>query len=77
MNFDNAVISLIVRAGAGSVRDSLSILDQVISGSLSGTLEYEQTRHLLGYTDNAMLDAVIGNFCCKRQEESYMSWLKK
>lgn len=62
IQYDNAVISLIVRAGAGSVRDSLSILDQVIAGCENDVLDYERTRHLLGYTDTAMLDAIVDAF---------------
>lgn len=52
------VIPLVVRAGAGSVRDSLSVLDQLIAGSL-GSLDYAQAVALLGYTDAVLLDSVI------------------
>ncbi len=65
VQYDNSVISLIVRAGAGSVRDSLSILDQIIAGSEDNVLDYEKTRHLLGYTDTAMLDSIVESFAAK------------
>ncbi|WP_231583051.1 DNA polymerase III subunit gamma and tau [Actinobaculum suis] len=53
------VLGLVVRAGGGSVRDSMSVLDQLMGGSESSTLEYEQAIALLGYTDSAMLDRTV------------------
>jgi DNA polymerase III subunit gamma/tau len=53
------VLSLVVRSGGGSVRDSLSILDQLMAGSTSGTLTLEDARTLLGYTATAVLDDVV------------------
>ncbi|HEY5335257.1 MAG TPA: DNA polymerase III subunit gamma and tau [Mycobacteriales bacterium] len=47
------VLPLVVRAGAGSVRDSMSVLDQLISG---GVTTYEQAAALLGVTDAVLLD---------------------
>ena len=52
-------LSLIARAGAGSVRDALSVLGQVMAGSSDGGLTYEDTIALLGYTDAAVLDEVV------------------
>lgn len=56
---DERVLSLVVRAGAGSVRDSLSVLDQLVSGAESGTVEYDEAVRLLGVTDEALLDEVV------------------
>ncbi|MFC6420172.1 DNA polymerase III subunit gamma and tau [Ornithinimicrobium tianjinense] len=53
------VLSFVTRAGAGSVRDSLSVLDQLISGAGSEGLTYERTAALLGFTDVELLDAVV------------------
>ena len=53
-------LSLIARAGAGSVRDALSVLGQVMAGSSDGGLTYDDTIALLGYTDAAVLDEVVG-----------------
>ncbi|MGB7448205.1 MAG: DNA polymerase III subunit gamma and tau [Ornithinimicrobium sp.] len=53
------VLSFVTRAGAGSVRDSLSVLDQLISGAGDQGLTYERTATLLGFTDSELLDAVI------------------
>ncbi|MCU1438344.1 MAG: polymerase subunit gamma/tau, partial [Naasia sp.] len=53
------VLPLVVRAGGGSVRDTLSLLDQLIAGSESDTVEYERAVGLLGYTHGALLDDVI------------------
>ncbi|WP_122263569.1 DNA polymerase III subunit gamma and tau [Ornithinimicrobium cerasi] len=53
------VLSFVTRAGAGSVRDSLSVLDQLISGAHEDGLTYERTAALLGFTDVELLDAVV------------------
>ncbi|WP_460446401.1 DNA polymerase III subunit gamma and tau, partial [Angustibacter aerolatus] len=56
------VLPLVVRAGAGSVRDSLSVLDQLIAGSTDEGLTYDGAVALLGYTDSALLDSVVEAF---------------
>ena len=56
---DPGVLPLVVRAGGGSVRDTLSLLDQLIAGSEDGALRYERAVALLGYTDSALLDDVV------------------
>ncbi|WP_101397591.1 DNA polymerase III subunit gamma and tau [Phycicoccus duodecadis] len=53
------VLSFVVRAGGGSVRDSLSVLDQLIAGSGDEGLTYESAAALLGFTDSELLDATI------------------
>lgn len=53
------VISLVVRASGGSVRDSLSILGQLLAGAGSDGVTYEIAVALLGYTDNALIDEAI------------------
>nr|WP_281357291.1 DNA polymerase III subunit gamma and tau [Rathayibacter agropyri] len=53
------VLPLVVRAGGGSVRDTLSLLDQLMAGSEAETIEYERAVALLGYTHGALLDEVI------------------
>jgi len=53
------VLPLVVRAGAGSVRDTLSVLDQLIAGSGEGGLEYEGAVSLLGYTHASLLDDLV------------------
>ncbi|MBR5950647.1 MAG: DNA polymerase III subunit gamma and tau, partial [Actinomycetaceae bacterium] len=55
----SGVLSLVVRAGAGSVRDSLSVLDQLIGGCEGTTVTYESAIGLLGYTDSALLDDAV------------------
>ncbi|HEY0119519.1 MAG TPA: DNA polymerase III subunit gamma and tau [Cellulomonas sp.] len=55
----SGVLPLVVRAGAGSVRDSLSVLDQLIAGSGGHGLEYEGAVALLGYTPAALLDDLV------------------
>jgi DNA polymerase III subunit gamma/tau len=56
------VLPLVVRAGAGSMRDSLSVLDQLIAGSGAEGLTYRNAIALLGYTDGALLDDVVEAF---------------
>ncbi|MDQ6716372.1 MAG: DNA polymerase III subunit gamma and tau, partial [Actinomycetota bacterium] len=53
------VLGFVTRAGAGSVRDSLSVLDQLIAGSGTEGLTYEGAASLLGFTDGELLDATI------------------
>ena len=53
------VLPLVVRAGGGSVRDTLSLLDQLIAGSEGNSVEYERAVALLGYTHAALLGEVI------------------
>ncbi|RFA08307.1 hypothetical protein B7R54_03015 [Subtercola boreus] len=53
------VLPLVVRAGGGSARDTLSLLDQLIAGSESNHIEYERAVALLGYTHASLLGEVI------------------
>ncbi|TWP33967.1 DNA polymerase III subunit gamma and tau [Leekyejoonella antrihumi] len=53
------VLSFVTRAGGGSVRDSLSVLDQLIAGSADDGLTYAGAAALLGFTDAELLDATI------------------
>ena len=55
----DGVLGLVVRAGGGSVRDSLSILDQLIAGENGAVLHYDRAVALLGYTDVAMLGGLV------------------
>jgi DNA polymerase III subunit gamma/tau len=56
------VLPLVVRAGAGSVRDSLSVLDQLLGGAGTAGVSYRQATALLGYTPDALLDEIIDAF---------------
>ncbi|GIG01534.1 DNA polymerase III subunit gamma and tau [Catellatospora citrea] len=53
------VLPLVVRAGGGSARDSLSVLDQLIAGSGPDGVTYARAVALLGVTDNALIDEMI------------------
>ena len=53
------VLPLVVRAGGGSPRDTLSLLDQLIAGSEGNAVEYERAVALLGYTHGALLDEIV------------------
>lgn len=54
----SGVLPLVVRAGGGSVRDSLSVLDQLIAGS-DGEVTYDGAIALLGFTDATLLDDAV------------------
>jgi DNA polymerase-3 subunit gamma/tau len=54
-----AVLPLVVRAGAGSVRDALSILDQLLAGAGPEGISYSSAVALLGVTDGALLDDMV------------------
>ncbi|MFE4727364.1 DNA polymerase III subunit gamma and tau, partial [Microbacterium sp. NPDC056736] len=65
---EQGVLPLVVRAGGGSPRDTLSLLDQLIAGSDPGTgseamtVRYARAVALLGYTHAELLDEVVDAF---------------
>jgi DNA polymerase-3 subunit gamma/tau len=60
---DDAVYPLVIRAGGGSPRDTLSVLDQLLAGSEAGPggerVTYQRALGLLGATDIALIDAAV------------------
>lgn len=62
VHVDHAVLPLVVRAGGGSVRDSLSVLDQLLGGAGPDGVTYEQAAALLGFTPEALLDEIVDAF---------------
>ncbi|MDX3588233.1 DNA polymerase III subunit gamma and tau, partial [Streptomyces europaeiscabiei] len=56
------VLPLVVRAGAGSVRDSMSVMDQLLAGATDAGVTYAMATSLLGYTDGSLLDSVVEAF---------------
>ena len=71
------VLTLVVRAGGGSVRDSLSLLDQLIAGSElksgSAEIEYDRAAALLGYTQANLLDEVVDAFATQNSSLVFSS----
>ena len=59
VSLDPLALPLVVRAGAGSVRDTLSVLDQLLGGAGPDGVTYELASTLLGYTPDSLLDEVI------------------
>ena len=53
------VFPLVVRAGGGSVRDTLSVMDQLMGGATEGSVDYARAVALLGYTDVTLLDSCV------------------
>ncbi|MFE2236163.1 DNA polymerase III subunit gamma and tau [Streptomyces sp. NPDC059442] len=58
----DGVLPLVVRAGAGSVRDSMSVMDQLLAGAAEDGVTYAMATSLLGYTDGSLLDSVVDAF---------------
>ncbi|MEV5129789.1 DNA polymerase III subunit gamma and tau, partial [Streptomyces sp. NPDC053705] len=59
---EDGVLPLVVRAGAGSVRDSMSVMDQLLAGAGDDGVTYAMATSLLGYTDGSLLDSVVDAF---------------
>ncbi|ALM40074.1 DNA polymerase III subunits gamma and tau [Streptomyces sp. FR-008] len=59
---EDGVLPLVVRAGAGSVRDSMSVMDQLLAGAGEDGVTYAMATALLGYTDGSLLDSVVDAF---------------
>ncbi|MFD5769302.1 DNA polymerase III subunit gamma and tau [Streptomyces sp. NPDC127049] len=59
---EDGVLPLVVRAGAGSVRDSMSVMDQLLAGAGEEGVTYAMATSLLGYTDGSLLDSVVDAF---------------
>ncbi len=63
VNVDDAVYPLVIRAGGGSPRDTLSVLDQLLAGSAQGAdgnhITYQRALALLGATDMALIDDAV------------------
>ncbi|WP_189322233.1 DNA polymerase III subunit gamma and tau [Streptomyces flaveus] len=59
---EDGVLPLVVRAGAGSVRDSMSVMDQLLAAVGADGVTYAMATSLLGYTDGSLLDSVVEAF---------------
>lgn len=59
---EDGVLPLVVRSGAGSVRDSMSVMDQLLAGAAEDGVTYAMATSLLGYTDGSLLDAIVDAF---------------
>lgn len=56
---DDAVYPLVIRAGGGSPRDTLSVLDQLLAGAEGNRVTYPRALALLGATDLALIDDAV------------------
>ncbi len=59
VDIDPRALQLVVRAGSGSARDALSVLDQLMAGAGDAGVTYELARDLLGVTDSALIDELV------------------
>lgn len=57
-----AALPLVVRAGGGSARDTLSVLDQLMGGAGAAGVTYDLAAALLGFTPETLLDEVVDAF---------------
>ncbi|HYO39079.1 MAG TPA: DNA polymerase III subunit gamma and tau [Nocardioidaceae bacterium] len=62
VSIDQTALPLVVRAGGGSARDTLSVLDQLMGGAGPDGVTYELATGLLGYTPDSLLDEVVDAF---------------
>ncbi len=62
VTIEPAALPLVVRAGAGSARDTLSVLDQLMGGAGPDGITYALAAGLLGYTPDTLLDEVVDAF---------------
>ncbi len=62
VTIEPAALPLVVRAGAGSARDTLSVLDQLMGGAGPDGITYSLASGLLGYTPDTLLDEVVDAF---------------
>lgn len=65
VEIDSAALPLVVRAGGGSVRDTLSVLDQLMSGAPTEGVTYQLATQLLGYTPDTLIDEAINGFAAQ------------
>jgi DNA polymerase-3 subunit gamma/tau len=56
---DETVYPLVIRAGGGSPRDTLSVLDQLLAGADGNRIVYPRALALLGATDVALIDDAV------------------
>ncbi|MGH3792631.1 MAG: DNA polymerase III subunit gamma and tau, partial [Pseudonocardiaceae bacterium] len=59
VTIESTVYPLVIRAGGGSARDSLSVLDQLLAGAGAGGITYVRAVALLGVTDVALIDDMV------------------
>ncbi|MFC6285560.1 DNA polymerase III subunit gamma and tau, partial [Nocardioides sp. GCM10027114] len=62
VTLEPAALPLIVRAGGGSARDTLSVLDQLLGGAGDDGVTHALATGLLGYTPDSLLDDVVDAF---------------
>ncbi|UGQ09053.1 DNA polymerase III subunit gamma and tau [Yinghuangia sp. ASG 101] len=65
VSVEKPVFPLVVQAGAGSVRDSMSVMDQLLAGADEHGVTYAMATSLLGFTDRALLDDVADAFAAR------------
>ncbi|MDR2985629.1 MAG: DNA polymerase III subunit gamma and tau [Nocardiopsaceae bacterium] len=73
VTYEPSVLPVVIRAGAGSARDALSVLDQLIAGADESGLRYDRAIALLGYTDETLLDEMTEAFAASDGAAVFLS----
>lgn len=68
---ESGVLRLAMRAGGGSVRDTLSVLDQLMVGAVDGSIAYDSAVALLGFTPDALIGEAVDAVADKNGEALY------
>ena len=71
VTLEDGVLSLVVRAGGGSPRDTLSVLDQLIAGSEGNVVGYQRAAALLGYTPASQLEELISALAANSAPDAF------
>ena len=65
------VLKLAMRAGGGSMRDTLSVLDQLMVGAVDGAIPYDSAVALLGFTPEELIGEAVDAVIAKDGEALY------
>ena len=65
------VLKLAMRAGGGSVRDTLSVLDQLMVGAVDGVIAHDAAVALLGFTPEALIGEAVDAVIARNGEALY------
>ena len=65
------VLKLAMRAGGGSMRDTLSVLDQLMVGSVEGVITHDAAVALLGFTPEALIGEAVDAVIARNGEALY------
>ncbi|MDO4913166.1 MAG: DNA polymerase III subunit gamma/tau [Bifidobacteriaceae bacterium] len=71
INVESGVLNLVMRAGGGSMRDTLSVLDQLMVGASENTITLHNAVSLLGFTPNSLIEDTVDAVISQNGEQLY------